>query len=160
LQIEKFVSVFSQKNERFNMQVTTSDGRTFDNFEKVKEVVKKIQETEVMKKSTVRKDGGFVVYNGSSIATNDHSSLVAQIPSVLRDMRLCSWDGKVYSASGFEEKFAECFTFLLAWLEGIQSLAGVNASVMRSALNWLASITRVSSVNADLESVRGMIRNF
>jgi hypothetical protein len=141
------------------MQIITSDGKTLDNFEKIQEIAKKLRGTEAMKASVAKKGGGFVVYGGRSIETSDHGVLSAQIPNVLRDMRLCSWNGKVYSSgSGFEEKFAGYFNFLLAWLESVGLSASVNASVMKDALGWLVSIAKVSMVNTDLGSIKGIIR--
>ncbi|MDR2432292.1 MAG: hypothetical protein LBD34_00885 [Puniceicoccales bacterium] len=143
------------------MQVTTSDGKTFGDFEKVQEVAKKLRDTEIVKKSVARQDSSSVMYNGSRISVDDQAALSAQIPSVLNTMRVQSRDGEVYSKSpGFEKEFVECLNFLLAWLGSIKSSAGVNALLMRNALDWLMSTMEVSSADADLESIKSIIRNF
>jgi hypothetical protein len=143
------------------MQVTTSDGKILSDFEKIQEVAKKFQDSEIMKKSVTKQDNSFVIYRGNRISVSDHAALSAQVPNVLNDMRVQSRDGKVYSVCpGFEEGFADCLNLLLAWLGSIKSVAGVNASLMRNAFSWLVSTARVSMINADLESIKSAIKSF
>jgi hypothetical protein len=127
------------------MKITTSDGKTLNNFENLQNVARKIQNTAVMQGVAKLEDDGKVSYDGHSVAVTDSGGLTAQIPALLGTMRLCNWTGKIHSGSGtFDKKFAECLNFLLAWLCSIgpqlgkeEVLVNIKARVLEDALEWL-----------------------
>jgi hypothetical protein len=146
------------------MKIITSDNVTLDDFERVQEVVKKIQNTEAMKKAIVGESGSWITYNGHDIQVSNEFELAAQIPDALDEMRTHSWAGKVYSGNTviFERDFAQCLNLVLTWLVSIQSRADVTASKMRAVLEWLTSAVEAMDMSSDAgwKSVKSVIKKF
>jgi hypothetical protein len=142
------------------MRVTTSDGKALDNFERIQAVVKQVQDTKIMQDVAKREGNGQVRYNGRSIGVGAYKDLKEQIPGLLRDMKQCSMQGKIYSGSSavFEEKFATFLNFLLAWLGCMNSKAGVDGLVIKDAFKWLdLVVTRMRYQSDDVNYIKNMI---
>jgi hypothetical protein len=158
---------FPELTKGLYMQIQTSDNATVDNFEGIQAVVRKIQNTMVMKNVSGQENPGEVSYNGHSIQANDHAQLTGQIPNLLDDMSLCCYNGEACSGSDnvFQEKFAKCLNFLLAWLCSIQLAVGVatqvaaTALMMKDALGWLEPAMKHLSIysNNDLATIDSAI---
>jgi hypothetical protein len=116
------------------MSIRTSDGVVVDNFEKLQAIVKKIQDTQVMKKVSGREKEGEASYNGHRIRVDNYTALTTHIPNLLNDMALCHWKGEVYS--GGKDIFLKCFAkhlhFLLAWFGSIETAGTVSSSASSS----------------------------
>jgi hypothetical protein len=136
------------------MRIQTSDNVVVDGFDKIQLVVNKICSIAVVQNAAKKEDNNQITYNGHSIQVSNTNELAAQIPYVLDDMRLCSWEGKIFSKSSsevFEEKFTKCLNFLLTWLKSIQEQqgqasvpvqVGIAALQMQSAIEWMQPIMK------------------
>jgi hypothetical protein len=132
------------------MKVVTSDNKTLDVLEGLQAVAKKTREIPAIKRIAEEEKGGKITYNGRSIGINDGTALAGQIPSVLNDMRLHSWNGEVYASGGnvFQGEFAKCLNFLLAWLNSIPvegdatRMVGITAFEAQSVLEWIKVATK------------------
>jgi hypothetical protein len=130
------------------MKITTSDGKSLSGFEKLQDVVKKIQNTAAMQSVANAEDDGKVSYGGHSIKVDNCNSLTKKIPNVLKDMRLYNFKGEIYSGNGdvFLMNFAKRLNFLLAWLVSIAEknslTVGVTGEQMKDAIRWLPAIMK------------------
>jgi hypothetical protein len=136
--------------ERPTMKIETSDKKTIDGFEKIQNIAKAVQGTTGLQ-SIANANSREVRYKSYVLKANNSEGLTIQIPSVLEDMSLCNWQGKIYSGGKgvYLRDFAEHLNFLLTWLrsfkkKGKQSTISVNieSRQMRNALEWLISVMK------------------
>jgi hypothetical protein len=124
------------------MKVTTSDGKTIDDFQNLQDVVREVQQTQAIQ--SVPKSGarGSVTYKNNSIKVGSTAQLGAEIPNLLKDMKLCHWQGEIFSGGTkiFLEDFARSLIFLFTWICSIKQRktpVNVTTSQMKDALEWL-----------------------
>jgi hypothetical protein len=148
--MKKFVHLHPSNERKVNMRVTTSDGKGVGDFERLQRVVEKTRTISAIKRVAKTEKDGEITYNGHSIRTGDQPTLVAQIPNVLDDMRLYSWNGEIYEEGKaiFQSKFAKCLNLLLTWLGNIHAdgdaaaQVGITAFEMQSVIEWIRVITK------------------
>jgi hypothetical protein len=153
--------------ERPTMKIETSDKKTIDGFEKIQNIAKAVQGTTGLQ-SIANVNSKEVRYKGYVLNANNSKELTAKISSVLEDMSLCNWQGKIYSGEKgvYLRDFAEHLNFLLAWLRSFKKMGkqstisvGVESQQMRNALAWLISAMKHTNIrlSADVACVNGAI---
>jgi hypothetical protein len=153
----------------------TNERKEFDGFERIQEVANKIRDTEPIRR--ILHAGGKIKYKGvtndvrRTINLNNKAAIGDVVPTLLQDMKLCNWQGKVYSNNNgvYAEDFAKCFGCLLEWLCKIgegndqQAVVTLNVTVlqMEDALEWLVSaIENLDLSESDQGCVHEMIEKF
>jgi hypothetical protein len=133
------------------MQIITSDRVTLSGILGVREGICAIQKTKALKAFSTLKE--YVTYDGHRVNPKSPVALRSSIPTLLQDLRLYHWEGKVYSGDSnvFVKKFAEC---LACFLKGFsillrQSNTGqkikritITALEVEDGLRWLAPVMK------------------
>ncbi|MDR1891289.1 MAG: hypothetical protein LBQ23_03930 [Puniceicoccales bacterium] len=166
-----YFSCFRRSNKRkADMKITTSDSKEFDNFEKVQDVVKKIQGTKIMKKVAGGEGNNQVTYGIHKIQADDRATLETHIQNVLNDISGCFLKNEIYSkGNSVPHQFTECLNFLLTWLRSIHAQAeghttvqvDVATSQMREVVEWAELMMkkhRSKYSEDDFVCVEGMIK--
>jgi hypothetical protein len=146
--------------------IITSDGKALGDVLVVRESVRAIQKTKVMRGFNTLE--GYVTYDGHRVDAKSPVSLKSSVPALLQDLRLYHWEGKVYSGDGkiFVKEFAECLTcFLKGFLillrqsntrQKIKRIT-ITASEVEDGLRWLAPVMK--SVGCCIRSKEILIEN-
>ncbi|MDR1413713.1 MAG: hypothetical protein LBI56_02115 [Puniceicoccales bacterium] len=154
------------------MKITTSDGVSIIRFEKIPEIAGKLLDTKTL--SDIKPNGDKEIkYGNRTIPINDSKELTGFVPTLLDDMSIYNWTGKIYAKDGsFTDYFAKSLYCLLTWFSKIgKSANGKSVDVeitglqLEDALRWLVPMIKTlqgcsrtkSSAGIKLPSVEGII---
>jgi hypothetical protein len=147
---------------KITTRITTLDGKTVNEFEKVRNIAREIGNSQPLKKITCTKESGIVEYQDCkgkhhSIKLSDTAKLPARVSGLLNEMSLYHWRGRIYSgdSSIFCEDFAKALKCLMEVLREVGSAgkpkranageAGkswISSEVLTDALEWLPNMMK------------------